>query len=159
MMRLLDNLFLGLTWVAGLSLIGVVLITFLDVILRYFFASPISGRQDLVEMGMVVTVMCAAPYAWRRGAHIVVDVFPHFSWAPAELVREYSVRFIVTILFIALSWHAYQDAENATLFNEATNMIGIPHRPFMLLISIISAFHALLIVIESFTTQPRPFKT
>jgi len=148
-----------MTWVAGLSLIGVVLITFVDVILRYFFNSPISGRQDLVEMGMVVTVMCAAPYAWRHGEHIVVDVVPPFSWTPAELIREYCVRFIVLILFIALSWHAYQDAENATLFNEATNMIGIPHRPFMLLISIISAFHAVLIVIESLASQTESVKT
>ena len=53
--RLIDRVAMLMSVIAGLVLCFVVALTFYDVLLRYLFSAPLRGRQDLVEMGMVVS--------------------------------------------------------------------------------------------------------
>lgn len=134
--------------IAGLVLSAVVVLVFVDVILRYFFDAPWGGRQDLVEMGMVVSILLAAPYAWRASDHISVDLLPNLPFRWLECARAWFVNLAVAGIYGLIAWRAWFAAEDAMLFNEATNMIAIPHRPFILLIMIIAALHAAMIVVE-----------
>lgn len=65
---------------AGVSALGMafflimVLATFLDVFLRYFFNSPISGTIELTEFFMVIVFFTSVPYTQWTGGHIVMDV-------------------------------------------------------------------------------------
>ncbi len=152
----IDRLATWLAIAAGIVLTGLVFLTFADVLLRYLWSAPIRGRQDVVEMGMVIVVLLAAPYAWRTGDHITVDLLPKIPVAGLEILRSIAVRLAVAGVFAALSWLAWKGAEEAELFNEATNMILIPHRPFMLMTMVVCAFHAVLIVVEVLVTTTRP---
>ncbi len=51
-----------------------VLITTLDVILRYFLSSPLSGTMELTEFFMVIVFFTSVAYAQWTGGHIVMDV-------------------------------------------------------------------------------------
>ncbi len=135
---------------AGLVLAGLVALTFADVILRYFFSAPLRGRQDIVEMGMVLSLVLAAPYTWRIGGHIGVDLFKALPFPRLERLRALGVKLLVATIYALIAWRAWLGAEDAALFNEATNMIFIPHRPFMLMIMAICLFHAALIIAECF---------
>ena len=79
-MRVLDNLCVGFAMIAGLILFGLVGLTFLDVIMRYIFSSPIFGARDVLEMGMVVVISLGFPFTWRIGGHIVVDLLPDYGF-------------------------------------------------------------------------------
>ena len=68
--RWLDPVIRSLAIIAGAVLVGLVVLTFADVLMRYLFSAPIAGRQDIVEVGMVAVLSLAAPYAWRIGDHI-----------------------------------------------------------------------------------------
>ncbi len=127
---------------------GVVVLTFIDVILRYWFSMPLQGRQDVVEMGMVVSVMLAAPYAWVKGGHISVDLYSVLPSRVLETARGAAVRILTGSLLVLLAWQALKGAEDASLFNEATNMIGIPHRPFMLAVAAASLLHVAAIAAD-----------
>lgn len=135
---------------AGVILIGLVVLTFADVVMRYLFSAPIAGRQDLVEIGMVAVLSIAAPYAWRIGDHITVDVLPDFPWRWARSTRRLLVRLIVISLLGLLSYTMFQRIEEAALFNEATNIILIPHQPFLALMAIAFAVHIVTVVSEWF---------
>lgn len=145
MTRIIDRLAIFMAIVAGLVLSGVVALTFYDVVLRYFFSAPLRGRQDIVEMGMVVTLMLAAPFAWRTGGHIGVDLYTALPWRWLEVTRALFVRLVVGGIFALIAWRAIEAIEDARLFNEATNMIMIPHTPFLMLILGASALHALIL--------------
>lgn len=136
--------------VAGLVLAGLVVLTFTDVIMRYFLSAPLRGRQDIVEMGMVLSVLLASLYTWRIGGHISVDLYETMITPTVERIRALLINLMVAGVFLLIAWRTWFGAEDAALFNEATNMIAISHRPFMLLIMIVSLLHAVVIVAECF---------
>ncbi len=151
MRGLLKNLDRAVTLMAiagGLVVAGLVVLTFVDVIMRYFFSAPMRGRQDIVEMGMVTALLLAAPYTWRIGGHISVDLFRRLPVPALERLRWLFVKLLVAAVFGLIGWRAWYAAEDAALFNEATNMITIPHRPFIWLIMVVSLVHAAIILVE-----------
>ncbi len=146
--RWLDPVMRWLAIIAGVILVGLVILTFADVLMRYLFSAPIAGRQDIIEMGMIAVLSLAAPYAWRIGDHITVDVVPDLPWQGARALRVVLVRLIVALLLGLLSFTAYQRIEEAELFNEATNIILIPHQPFLWLMAVAFAVHLLAVLGE-----------
>jgi len=148
MTRTIDRVVTLMALCAGLMVAALVALTFADVILRYFFSAPLRGRQDLVEMGMVLSILLAAPYTWRINGHIDVDLYKALPWHAAEKIRLIGIRLLVAAIFGIIAWMAWRGAEDAALFNEATNMILIPHRPFMLFIGIVCVIHTALLLTE-----------
>jgi len=146
----LDSIVKWLAVLAGCVLTGLILLTFADVVMRYLFSAPIAGRQDVVEMGMIAVLSLAAPYAWRIQDHITVDVLPEFSSRLLRLARRLLVRGIVMFLLGMLAYTAWGRIEEASLFNEATNIILIPHQPFLALMSVAFAAHLMVVLIEAF---------
>ena len=149
--RFVDRVVVLMAVAGGLVLSALVLLTFYDVILRYFFSAPLRGRQDIVEMGMVLTQMLAAPYTWRIGGHISVDLYGKIPFQPLEILRVLLVKFAVVGIFSLIAWRAIEAIEDASLFNEATNMIFIPHKPFIVAIMLTCFLHALIVLGETYT--------
>ena len=149
--KLIDRLTSFMAIVGGLVLVSVVALTFYDVVLRYFFSAPLRGRQDIVEMGMVLTLMLAAPYTWRVNGHISVDLYEKIPSPLLEILRKLFVRMMVAGVFGLIAWRAIEAGEDATLFNEATNMVLIPHLPFIRLIMAVAALHAVILIYEAVT--------
>ncbi len=147
-MKALDNVCGGLAVAAGLILVALIGLTFADVILRYVFAAPILGAKDLLEMGMVTVVALAFPFTWRIGGHIVVDLLPQYGIAVLDRARDTAVRSIGIFIFVLLAWHAWLRADDAALFNEATNMIALPFQPFFWILSAAASFQALVLAAE-----------
>ncbi len=149
MSKFIDRIVMLMAIAGGLILSALVILTFFDVILRYFFSSPLRGRQDIVEMGMVLTLMLSAPYTWRISGHISVDLYGKIPYWPLEILRALFIKLSVAGIFGLIAWRAVEAIEDAALFNEATNMIFIPHRPFLLVIMVVCAFHALILLFEA----------
>ncbi|MDE0335756.1 MAG: TRAP transporter small permease [Defluviicoccus sp.] len=147
-MKTLDNVSGGLAVVSGLVLVALIGLTFADVVLRYVFAAPILGAKDLLEMGMVTVVALAFPFTWRIGGHIVVDLIPEYGIGALDRGRDISVRAIGFFVFAVLAWRAWLRADDAALFNEATNMIEVPFQPFFWLLAAAAAFQALVLAAE-----------
>ena len=157
-MKTLDNVSGGLAVVSGLVLVALIGLTFADVVLRYVFAAPILGAKDLLEMGMVTVVALAFPFTWRIGGHIVVDLIPEYGIGALDRGRDISVRAIGFFVFAVLAWRAWLRADDAALFNEATNMIEVPFQPFFWLLAAAAAFQALVLAAEiGLAATGRPF--
>ena len=147
-MKTLDNVSGGLAVVSGLVLVALIGLTFADVVLRYVFAAPILGSKDLLEMGMVTVVALAFPFTWRIGGHIAVDLIPEYGLAGLNRSRDVAVRAIGFAIFALLAWRAWLRADDAALFNEATNMIELPFQPFFWVLAAAAAFQALVLAAE-----------
>ncbi len=148
-MRLLDGLCAGFAVLSGLILLALIGLTFTDVVLRYLFSAPFLGAKDLLQMGMVVVISLAFPFTWRMGGHIVVDLIPDYGLEVLTRIRDLVVRLIGIFIFALLAWRAWIRADDAVLFNEATNMIEVPFSPFFLVLAIAAAFQAVVLCVES----------
>ena len=148
-MKPLDRLCAALAVLSGAVLLCLIALTFVDVVMRYLLSAPILGSKDLLEMGMVLVFAFALPFTWRMGGHIVVDLVPDYPLRGLTSARDVAVRSIGVFVFAVLAWQGWVRAEDAALFNEATNMIEIPFRPFFLALAGASAIQALVLCIET----------
>ena len=149
-MRHLDSVCAWLAVFSGLILVALISLTFFDVILRYIFSAPIFGARDLLEMGMVVVISLAFPFTWRAGGHIVVDLIPDYGIKFLTIARDLVVRLIGVVIFTLLAWRAWIRSDDAVLFTEATNMIGLPFSPFFIILAAGSTLQVVVLSVEIF---------
>lgn len=69
--------------VAGVSLFAMMILTFVDVVGRYFFSAPVLGAMEIVEVLLVLTIFAGLPLSALRQGHIEIDVLA--TWIPAGL--------------------------------------------------------------------------
>ena len=58
------------------------------------------------------------------------------------------VKSFVLLIFILIAWRSIEAIDDANLFSEATNMILIPHYPFIVIVMIAALANALIIFLE-----------
>lgn len=148
-MKPLDGFCAALAVLSGLILLCLIGLTFVDVILRYVFSAPILGGKDLLQMGMVLVFAFALPFTWRMGGHIVVDLIPDYRIKALTVARDLVVRLIGLFVFGVLAWQAWVRAEDAAVFNEATNMIELPFQPFFQALALATAIQFLVLGVEA----------
>lgn len=105
-----------------------VLITFLDVFLRYFFNSPISGTIEITEFFMVIVFFTSVAFTQWTGGHIVMDVVTAKlkpSWQDKLQIVTYcwSIAAVGACLAAMIGY-----ADGLEL---ASPVLGIPVAPFV----------------------------
>jgi len=148
LIHIFDRISLALALISGVVLVGLVVLTFTDVTLRYVFSSPITGAQDSIAMGMVVVFFFALPLTSRVNGHIVVDLLPEFSSDRLNMLRDSFVKLLALAVFGLLAWEGAIRAEEAAVMGEATNMIEIPYRPFFYAMVTGCFINAIILVLE-----------
>ncbi|MBO0906045.1 TRAP transporter small permease [Jiella sonneratiae] len=127
---ILDRATLALAAVAGLCLVGTVVLVCVAVLLRYFANAPILGVNEIVQLGGVAMVMMAMPWCTERNAHVRADVFDPFIGHWGRLggdVMSRAISIFVLSVLVMRSWDKMLDARE---FGDATNMLALPIWPF-----------------------------
>ncbi len=148
-----------LNWMLGqlfswLSL-GIVLVCFTVVVLRYVFAIGHVWMQDLFVWMSGVMFMGIAGYTLMVGQHVRVDVF----YRPASLRRKALVDLIGSIVFVApfvtvLVIYALPFVERSWRFMEgSSNFGGMPGlyivKSFILVFAVVIALQAVAMALRS----------
>ncbi len=135
--------------VSGLTLMAIAGLTVTDVALRYLFDSPIFGAQDIAELALAVVVFLAAPYCGRTDGHVAVDVV--VEWLSPRITRwtDAGVKAIGSAVFVALAWRCWLSGLDAGEYGEATNLLGIAHQPFYVVIAGGALLYALILALEA----------
>lgn len=119
---------------AGVSAMGMffflimVLVTFIDVFLRYFFNSPISGTIEITEFFMVIVFFTSVSYTQWTGGHIVMDVVTAKLSQPAQdklmiVTTCWSVATVGACLAAMIGYTRTMDL--------ASPVLTIPIKPFV----------------------------
>ena len=101
---LVDRLRLAQLRLAGLALVVMMLVTVVDVALRYAFKSPIRGSYELVEVMLLIFVFHGMPTAFLQRSNIVIDLIDSFV-APRGLAAL--IRFSDLLSLVALGLFAW----------------------------------------------------
>ena len=129
--RLVDSASLLLANVGAIILLGLVLLTCVDVIGRYLFNSPLVGAVELVRLCMAGIIFFSFPLMFLRNDHIIVDLIPFFRRGWVGWVTA-----IVTLLLTMLvAWkigdRVFDYAIRALEDNDMTEYLGIPRWPIV----------------------------
>jgi TRAP-type C4-dicarboxylate transport system permease small subunit len=114
--------------VAGIVLIFMACLTFMDVVMRYL-GSPIPGVYEIVAFLGVAVAGFVLPRSSMMKAHVVVDfVVEKLSGRP-RMAMKIITRVLVAIFFFIASWYFVGMAQSFIATRTVTVTLGVPFYP------------------------------
>lgn len=146
--RLLFRAETALTFTAGLTILGLMLLAVAQILGRKLFNLPVLGYIDLVEQAMAVFAFLGIAYCQRLGGHIRMDiVIGRVRGRPlwlAELVGVFAMLVLSVVLVIG-SWLHFKRAYD---IGDSSIDIAIPLWPAKLIVPVALTFLALRLVLQ-----------
>lgn len=146
---LIDRLVLFVAlWIGGPVLGFMVILTVVDVTLRYVFNSPIFGAEDFSSLSLSVAVSAAIAYSGRTGGQVSVELFVNFMSPNITRVTDFIVRILSIAMLLVLSWRLIHSGIDAAEFGETSFALLIPFEPFFYILAAGMFLYALVLAAE-----------
>lgn len=97
----------GLT---AVSIFAIALLIFTDVIMRYFFNSPIRGALEVVGMFMALLTMSALPLVTEERRHITIDLIDGLLHGAVRYTIQLVILIFQMVMIGFISWRIYATA-------------------------------------------------
>jgi TRAP-type C4-dicarboxylate transport system permease small subunit len=112
--------------VGGVILVAMAAMTVTSVVGRAFFARPILGDVELVQLGTAVCVALFLPYTQMRGGNIIVDIFTARAAPRAKAVMDGFGALLYTLMMALLSWRLFAGGLSALESQEVSVLMNFP---------------------------------
>ncbi len=123
--KALDN-FSGLLKLLGAAaLTGLMLLTVVDVIGRYF-KHPIFGSVELAGFCAVIIVAAALPYTYKLEGHVGVEIMMRMFPKKIQLIMDICTRVLTLVLFVLISWQMVRYAGHMRESGEVSMNLEFP---------------------------------
>jgi TRAP-type C4-dicarboxylate transport system permease small subunit len=129
--------------IAALDLAAMMLLTFVDVSGRKFFASPVYGAYEVTEFMMGVLIFTALPLVTSREAHVTIDIMDHFIAPALARWQRLAVSLLSTCVLAVLAWRLWILSASHLRTVEVTMTLHIPHGPFTRAFAVMAVLAAL----------------
>lgn len=137
------------TGIACACTVVMMVTTFIDVMLRYFFGRPIGGAFEVTELSMGLLVFFALPAVMLRRENIVVTL----------LIERFSVRvqawfaalgdLICAVAFLFIAWRMWLHGARLLRFNEVTMELAVPKGAIAQTMAVLLVFAALCALVAA----------
>ncbi|MGF1681345.1 TRAP transporter small permease [Photobacterium minamisatsumaniensis] len=129
----------GLEALAALSLMLMMIITFIDVFGRYFFDMPINGATELIEVLLAVMVFMAFPLVSWSEEHISVDLLDNYFPKRWVNIRQVVINLVCSSALILVAMTNWKLAGRSLEYEEVSEILEIPTGYVTYLIAITGA--------------------
>lgn len=130
-----------------LTLMGMVLLTFLDVLGRRLFGTPVYGAHDATEHLMAIMVFCGLPLLTAARGHLTVDLFDRYLMKPGLAWWHRLISTLVALVLLLIAYEFGHAAIEAGEIREISQALSIPRGgiyAFIAFTSLLSALAALI---------------
>lgn len=130
-----------------LTLMGMVLLTFFDVIGRRLFGTPIYGAHDATEHLMAIMVFCGLPLLTAARGHLTVDLFDKYLLKPGMGWWHRLISALMAAVLLLIAYEFFNAAIEAGEIREVSQSLSIPRGgiyAFIAFTSLLSALAALI---------------
>ncbi len=101
--KIVENTATGLAVFLMLSLI---LLSFLQVILRNFFSMAFSTVETLIRHEVLWIAFIGAALTTLRGRHISIDILPRYLKGKVKLILQWIISLSATVICLVLCWYS-----------------------------------------------------
>ncbi|MBU2960356.1 TRAP transporter small permease [Citreicella sp. C3M06] len=123
MKRLIDN-FEG--WVCALLFLGMTLLGFANVVVRYLTSYSFAATQELLLTGFLLITVFGASLAAREGQHLAVTYFAGLFGTRVESGFKIVAAAISTVLLALAAWYCLDLLRNQLASGVTTPGLGLP---------------------------------
>jgi len=143
-----------LEYIGALLLFAMMMLTFVDVIARYFFSRSITGGFEITEIMLATLIFCGLPLITLRDGHITVDLLEGFFAKGFKKFRDRLVYIMVAVVLAFLGYRLWLKGLTFVEYNDQTAILYIPLAPvcfIMAVLSIVSAGIAAFFAVSGHT--------
>jgi len=131
-----------LEYVGAALLFAMMMLTFVDVIARYFFSRSITGGFEITEIMLATLIFCGLPLITLRDGHITVDLLEGFLGTSIKKLRNRFVYIMMAIVLAFLSYRLWLKGITFVEYNDQTAILYIPLAPVCFIMSVLSFISA-----------------
>jgi TRAP-type C4-dicarboxylate transport system permease small subunit len=113
-------------WIAAAALVILMMVTVLDVFMRYLFNRPIRASLDTVEIMLLVFVFNGMAAAFFGRRHIVIDLLDGVLGARMTSVLIRIADILSVLCLLLLAWAMLLPASQAYQYGDAKMELPIP---------------------------------
>lgn len=111
---------------AGIALLFMMVLTFVDVIGRYGFNKSIFGSSEMIEVLMVVVIFAGVAFVTSGDKHIKVDIFAPVIERVAPNLQRWVVHIFSLLIYAGLSYELVRHMFESLHSGKRTAVLDLP---------------------------------
>ncbi len=140
--------------VAGGLLFAMMLLTFVDVVLRYFFNAPIKGGFEVTEMMMAVLIFAGLPLVSRKNEHVTIDAFDRFFPQAFRRAMHVVIHLVCAVALAGMAWLLWRKAGSFAEIGDVTQTLKFPIAPFVYLMAFLTLATGVVHLVAAASAPP-----
>jgi TRAP-type C4-dicarboxylate transport system permease small subunit len=132
--RLIYKLVDWVKHLGGVALVGMMTITTIDVITRYF-GHPIFGAVELISFMATILLACAMPMTHVENGHVGVDLVVRLLGRRTQALIDAITGFLSLILFTLICWQCVLYAQSMKKTGEVSMSLEFPSYIFVYVVA------------------------
>lgn len=145
--KLLNAVSVGMCWLAGGCIVGMMLLTSSDVMLRYL-GYPIKGVFDVV--GLLGALVVALPIARTQilNRHVSMEFMAHRQSRIVRLISQ-AITFALSIgIYVLITWQLGAFAAKLKSVGRVSDTVEIPLYPFVYAIAFAFLLNCVVLIVQ-----------
>jgi len=140
-----------LNTIAAGFLAAMMVLTGVDVFLRYIFNRPVTGSYEMTEFMMPIVIAFGLAYCALEKGHVSVQLVTSRLPERAQVVMHIFANLVFLAVFILITWQTLLRAKGMFDTGQTSIVLYIPVFPFVLAVAIGSAALCLVVLRDLFT--------
>lgn len=129
--------------ISCLTLLAMMVLTFVDVLGRYLFLAPLPAAYEIISLLMPGIIFCALPLTVLRETHVTVDLLDSFIPQGAARIQGVIVNLFSAVALALVAWRLWVKATDDRLYDTATDELLLLIWPFGMGMSVMCGIAAL----------------
>lgn len=129
---------------ASAILFAMMVLTFVDVVLRYVFSRPIASAFELTELMLVVLIFAGLPLVTLANEHAVMDFIDRLFGPRGQRVLVGVAELVNAALMFLLTWLVWLKADRIWAYRDATDVLRIVYGPFVYFMAVMIGLAGLI---------------
>ena len=143
-------------------LLGMMMMTVVDVIMRYFFRRPIIGSEEISTLLMVCVVFLGIAWCALKDGHISVDIITGKLSKRGRAFLNGFDNILTFALALIIAWRTFLEAMSVKKMDVNSPLLSIPRYPFIFVTAfgfLLLFFAALILFIRNVKSVKYPNET
>ena len=150
------QLTLALEWIGALVLFSMMVLTFVDVLGRYLFSSPVPGGFEVTEIMLASLIYCGLPLITMRDGHISVDLVEGLLPGWFKALRDRVIALLMTAVLGYIGYRLFGKAGDFVNYNDQTAVLNIPLAPLCYAMAVLTILSAIIAAVLAVLGRPAP---
>ena len=144
MRTVLNGIQRGVSGLLVLMLSAMVALTFVDVLGRRLFNTPVFGANDITEHLMALIIFSGLPLLTAQRGHLSIDLLDHWLLRPQWRMWHKAVDVLIAAVLGLIAWEYAVAIAEAKQINEVSPALNIPRHWMYTYIATTTALAAVL---------------